>query len=66
MTVIWFTGYLITLKGLNLRNCPITFPPHDIIDQGVQGILQYLKRAMAQRQVHLAEPHSGKSVTPKL
>ncbi|XP_058507926.1 leucine-rich repeat-containing protein 27-like [Solea solea] len=44
-------GHVITLKGLNLRNCPITFPPQDIVDQGVQGILQYLRSAMAKRQV---------------
>ncbi|KAJ4949386.1 hypothetical protein JOQ06_020901 [Pogonophryne albipinna] len=44
-------GNVITLKGLNLRNCPITFPPQDIIDQGLQSILQHLRRAMAQRPV---------------
>ncbi|XP_029377523.1 leucine-rich repeat-containing protein 27-like [Echeneis naucrates] len=44
-------GKLVTLKGLNLRNCPITFPPQDIVHQGVQGILQYLRSVMANRQV---------------
>nr|XP_019946330.1 PREDICTED: leucine-rich repeat-containing protein 27 [Paralichthys olivaceus]XP_019946339.1 PREDICTED: leucine-rich repeat-containing protein 27 [Paralichthys olivaceus] len=44
-------GNVITLKGLNLRNCPITFPPQDIVHQGVQGILQYLRSIMAERQV---------------
>ncbi|XP_034079358.1 leucine-rich repeat-containing protein 27-like isoform X2 [Gymnodraco acuticeps] len=44
-------GNVITLKGLSLRNCPITFPPQDIIDQGLQSILQHLRRAMAQRPV---------------
>ncbi|KAG7512113.1 hypothetical protein JOB18_020535 [Solea senegalensis] len=48
-------GHVITLKGLNLRNCPITFPPQDIVDQGVQGILQYLRSAMAKRQVIMKE-----------
>ncbi|XP_019946330.2 leucine-rich repeat-containing protein 27 [Paralichthys olivaceus] len=44
-------GNVITLKGLNLRNCPITFPPQDIVHQGVQGILQYLRSIMAEHQV---------------
>ncbi|XP_073338682.1 leucine-rich repeat-containing protein 27-like [Pagrus major] len=44
-------GNVITLKGLNLRNCPITFPPQDIMNQGLQSVLQYLRRAMAQRPV---------------
>ncbi|XP_071337376.1 leucine-rich repeat-containing protein 27-like [Trachinotus anak] len=44
-------GNVITLKGLNLGNCPISFPPQGIVHQGLQGILQYLRSAMAQRQV---------------
>ncbi|XP_039995316.1 leucine-rich repeat-containing protein 27-like [Xiphias gladius] len=46
-------GNVVTLKGLNLRNCPISFPPQDIVHQGVQGILQYLRSAMAKRQISM-------------
>lgn len=44
-------GNVITLTGLNLRYCPITFPPQDVVDQGVQSILQYLRGALARRPV---------------
>ncbi|XP_068424387.1 leucine-rich repeat-containing protein 27-like [Clinocottus analis] len=42
-------GNVITLKGLNLRNCPICFPPQHIVSQGLWSILQYLRSAMAIR-----------------
>uniref|UniRef100_A0A3Q1G709 Leucine rich repeat containing 27 n=1 Tax=Acanthochromis polyacanthus TaxID=80966 RepID=A0A3Q1G709_9TELE len=42
-------GNVITLKGLNLRDCPIHFPPQDIVHQGLQSILHYLRSAMAKR-----------------
>ncbi|XP_040905938.1 leucine-rich repeat-containing protein 27-like isoform X4 [Toxotes jaculatrix] len=48
-------GNVITLKGLNLRNCPISFPPQEIVHQGLQGILQCLRSAMAKRQVSMTK-----------
>ncbi|XP_033469859.1 uncharacterized protein LOC117248732 [Epinephelus lanceolatus] len=48
-------GNVITLKGLNLRNCPIIFPPQDIVSQGLQSILQYLRTAMAKRPVSMGK-----------
>ncbi|XP_033956124.1 leucine-rich repeat-containing protein 27-like isoform X3 [Pseudochaenichthys georgianus] len=59
-------GNVITLKGLNLRNCPITFPPQDIIDQGLQSILQHLRRAMAQRPVRTKKNPPELPVVEKL
>ncbi|XP_047459448.1 leucine-rich repeat-containing protein 27-like isoform X2 [Mugil cephalus] len=53
-------GYVITLKGLNLRDCPITFPPQDIVHQGLQSILQYLRSVMTKRSV------SARSTPPEL
>lgn len=43
----FLAGNVITLTGLNLRYCPVTFPPQRIVDQGVQSILQYLRSALA-------------------
>lgn len=54
-------GNVVTLKGLNLRNCPISFPPQDIVHQGVQGILQYLRSAMAKRQISMRKAPPGES-----
>ncbi|XP_072246512.1 leucine-rich repeat-containing protein 27-like [Leuresthes tenuis] len=44
-------GNVITLRGLNLRDCPIQFPPQDVVHQGLRSILQYLRRALAERPV---------------
>lgn len=44
-------GNVISLKGLNLRDCPIHFPPQEIVQQGLQSILQYLRSALAHRPV---------------
>ncbi|XP_042358558.1 leucine-rich repeat-containing protein 27-like [Plectropomus leopardus] len=59
-------GHVITLKGLNLRNCPITFPPQDIVDQGLQSILQYLRAAMAQRPVSMRKSPTELPAVEKL
>ncbi|XP_010737957.2 leucine-rich repeat-containing protein 27 [Larimichthys crocea] len=53
-------GNVITLNGLLLRDCPISFPPRDIVNQGVQGILQYLRTVLANR------PVSTRKTTPEL
>ncbi|KAJ8359867.1 hypothetical protein SKAU_G00163920 [Synaphobranchus kaupii] len=53
-------GNLVTLTALSLRQCPITFPPQDVLCKGVQGILQFLRRAMAE------QPDSGRNAVPAL
>lgn len=59
--IYFLLGNVITLKGLNLRNCPITFPPPDILHQGLQSILQFLRSVMAQRPVSVTKSPPGKS-----
>ncbi|KAG7462745.1 hypothetical protein MATL_G00188020 [Megalops atlanticus] len=44
-------GNLISLKALSLRRCPIMFPPQEVLHKGVQCILQFLRKAMAERPV---------------
>uniref|UniRef100_A0A3P9AD90 Leucine rich repeat containing 27 n=1 Tax=Esox lucius TaxID=8010 RepID=A0A3P9AD90_ESOLU len=44
-------GNVISLKALSLRHCPIKFPPQEVMQQGLQCILQYLRGAMAKRPV---------------
>lgn len=52
-------GNVITLKALNLRNCPIRFPPQDIVHRGLQYILQYLRSAMAERPLSVRNSSPG-------
>lgn len=56
-----FSGNVITLKGLNLRDCPIHFPPQEIVQQGLQSILQYLRSALAHRPVSARKTPPGES-----
>lgn len=44
-------GNVLSLTGLNLRDCPISYPPQDVLQRGVQSILQFLRRALAQRPI---------------
>uniref|UniRef100_A0AAV2JMF9 Leucine-rich repeat protein SHOC-2 n=1 Tax=Knipowitschia caucasica TaxID=637954 RepID=A0AAV2JMF9_KNICA len=44
-------GNVLSLSGLNLRDCPLRFPPTDVLHRGVYGILQFLRTALAQRPV---------------
>ncbi|KAK5605203.1 hypothetical protein CRENBAI_021371 [Crenichthys baileyi] len=44
-------GNVITLRGLSLRDCPIHFPPKEVLHQGCRSILQYLRTVLAQREV---------------
>ncbi|XP_066536109.1 leucine-rich repeat-containing protein 27-like [Hoplias malabaricus] len=42
-------GTVITLRALSLRRCPVSFPPQDVLQQGLAHILQFLRqRAIAQ------------------
>ncbi|XP_056113695.1 leucine-rich repeat-containing protein 27-like [Rhinichthys klamathensis goyatoka] len=38
-------GNLMSLKALSLRNCPLTFPPRDVLDLGLPKILHHLRCA---------------------
>ncbi|XP_067093146.1 leucine-rich repeat-containing protein 27-like [Osmerus mordax] len=49
-------GTVITLRALSLRNCPIVFPPQEIVEQGLQCILQFLRGAMVVRPVSVRNP----------
>ena len=36
-------GQVTTLKALNLRHCPLEFPPHLIVQKGLVAILTFLR-----------------------
>ncbi|KAJ0067203.1 hypothetical protein NL108_013062, partial [Boleophthalmus pectinirostris] len=57
-------GNVLSLRGLNLRDCPLSYPPHSVLQQGVLGILQYLRAALAQRPVSAPRSQSGESAFP--
>ncbi|XP_054456782.1 leucine-rich repeat-containing protein 27-like [Anoplopoma fimbria] len=59
-------GNVITLKGLNLRYCPIRFPPQHIVNQGLRSILQYLRSTMAKRPVSARKSPPELPVVEKL
>ncbi|KAM9345442.1 leucine-rich repeat-containing protein 27-like [Symphorus nematophorus] len=59
-------GNVISLTGLNLRDCPIIFPPPHIVKQGYQSILQYLRSAMAERPVSMRKTPPALPVVEKL
>ncbi|XP_043991801.1 leucine-rich repeat-containing protein 59-like [Gambusia affinis] len=44
-------GNVITLRGLSLRDCPIHFPPKEVLQQGCCAILQHLRTVLAEREV---------------
>ncbi|XP_014889072.1 leucine-rich repeat-containing protein 27 isoform X3 [Poecilia latipinna] len=44
-------GNVITLRGLSLRDCPIHFPPKEVLQQGCYTILQHLRTVLAEREV---------------
>ncbi|KAK1791799.1 hypothetical protein P4O66_013781 [Electrophorus voltai] len=43
-------GNMLTLRALSLRNCPVTFPPQDVLQQGLMHILQFLRQQSAVRR----------------
>ncbi|CAG6017933.1 unnamed protein product [Menidia menidia] len=49
-------GNVITLRGLNLRDCPIRFPPQEVVHQGLPSILRFLRSALAERPVSAQKP----------
>ena len=56
---VCFSGTVITLRALSLRHCPIVFPPQEIVEQGLQCILQFLRGAMVVRPVSVRNPLPG-------
>ncbi|XP_064418831.1 leucine-rich repeat-containing protein 27 [Latimeria chalumnae] len=44
---------LTSLKALNLRHCPLEFPPELIVQQGLQSILNFLRSAMKGDPEHI-------------
>ncbi|XP_071780922.2 leucine-rich repeat-containing protein 27-like [Centroberyx gerrardi] len=59
-------GNVITLKALNLRNCPISFPPRDIVHRGLPCILQHLRSAMAERPLSVRQSRPDMPPVEKL
>ncbi|XP_075698488.1 leucine-rich repeat-containing protein 27 [Rhinoderma darwinii] len=56
-------GNLSTLKALNLRHCPIVFPPEDIVHKGLASILSFLRNFKQQDPV---SAESGGSELPPI
>ncbi|KAB5581570.1 hypothetical protein PHYPO_G00177240 [Pangasianodon hypophthalmus] len=53
-------GNMITLRALSLRNCPVSFPPQEVLQQGLTHILQFLRRtAVAQRPLSVHSTHTA-------
>lgn len=51
---------MITLRALSLRNCPVSFPPQEVLQQGLTHILQFLRRtAVAQWPLSVHSAHMG-------
>nr|XP_015202467.1 PREDICTED: leucine-rich repeat-containing protein 27 isoform X4 [Lepisosteus oculatus] len=46
-------GNLITLRALSLRHCPIEFPPQEIVHQGLQCILKFLRSTVSGKPVNV-------------
>lgn len=55
-----FTGNLSTLKALNLRHCPLEFPPEDVIHKGLASILSFLRNFKKEDPVSLVSGAPGK------
>ncbi|XP_072095869.1 leucine-rich repeat-containing protein 27-like isoform X1 [Mobula birostris] len=48
-------GNVISLKALNLRKCPIEFPPDGVLHQGLATILTFLRKPRATEAERTAE-----------
>lgn len=57
---LFLPGNMITLRAVSLRKCPISFPPQEVLQQGLAHILQFLRRtAVAQRPLSVHSTHTG-------
>lgn len=43
LILFYFSGNVQSLKALNLRNCPLQFPPSEVVNLGTQVILSFLR-----------------------
>ncbi|XP_072533123.1 uncharacterized protein [Salminus brasiliensis] len=60
-------GNVITLRALSLRNCPISFPPQDVLQQGLSHIMQFLRRrAVAERPLRGSQPNEDMPAVERL
>ncbi|XP_053358847.1 LOW QUALITY PROTEIN: leucine-rich repeat-containing protein 27-like [Clarias gariepinus] len=60
-------GNLITLRALSLRNCPISFPPQEVLQQGLAHILQFLRRTdLARRPLSMRCAHADMPAVERL
>ncbi|KAM6956180.1 leucine-rich repeat-containing protein 27-like [Aplochiton taeniatus] len=59
-------GNVLTLNALSLRHCPVTFPPQEIVQKGLQCILQYLRSAMVERPLSRRTPRADMPAVEKL
>ncbi|XP_030628130.1 leucine-rich repeat-containing protein 27-like [Chanos chanos] len=57
-------GHLICLKALSLRLCPISFPPQEVVEQGLPYILQFLRSTMAERPLSVRTSHPVSEMPP--
>lgn len=53
------TGSLTSLTALNLRHCPLEFPPKDVIEKGVKSILCFLRASGNNRLLSMEPATSG-------
>uniref|UniRef100_A0A8C3CYN6 Leucine-rich repeat-containing protein 27 n=1 Tax=Cairina moschata TaxID=8855 RepID=A0A8C3CYN6_CAIMO len=53
------TGSLTSLTALNLRHCPLEFPPKDVIEKGVKSILCFLRASGNDRLLSMEPATSG-------
>ncbi|XP_047904819.2 leucine-rich repeat-containing protein 27 [Anser cygnoides] len=56
-------GSLTSLTALNLRHCPLEFPPKDVIEKGVKSILCFL-RASGNDRLPSVEPATSVEIPP--
>ncbi|XP_066457284.1 leucine-rich repeat-containing protein 27 [Eleutherodactylus coqui] len=56
-------GDLSSLKALNLRHCPLEFPPEDVVHKGLASILSFLRNFRKEESV---SPESGASELPPI
>ncbi|XP_067389464.1 leucine-rich repeat-containing protein 27 [Emydura macquarii macquarii] len=46
-------GNLTSLTALNLRHCPLEFPPKDVVQRGLQSILCFLRNLSNEKLINL-------------
>lgn len=54
--IYFLIGNMTSLKAINLRKCPIEFPPDDVLHQGLATILAFLRKPMESEDEHATIP----------